>query len=303
MSGGEGVPTGAVLVTGVSRRAGIGFAVAQRLREAGRAVVVASWAGHDAQQPWGADDTAATLRDPGHPPHRAVDLTDPAAPLELVAWARAQAGPLTTLVAAHARSAVGSLPEVTADELDACFAVNAGASILLAQAFAAQYDPAHGPGRVVLFTSGQHRGPMPGEVAYALSKAAVQGVTATLPEELAPRGIAVTCLDPGPTDTGWATEETRGRPAAAFPAGRWTAPRRDRRRRRVAHRGVGHGADRPDHRRGERLPTLTWPWRDRGQSAAPTASALPSASPATGSTGSTGTCRAAYRPAAAAARK
>lgn len=50
-----------VLVTGVSRRAGIGFAVARRLLDDGFRVVVQHHAPHDAAQPWGADDLDAVL--------------------------------------------------------------------------------------------------------------------------------------------------------------------------------------------------------------------------------------------------
>ena len=136
----------AALVTGVSRRNGIAFAVARRLLDRGDRVVVQSWAPHDAEQPWGADDLAAVLAELGDPPHVSTDLADPAAPAALVAAARDAVGPLTTLVAAHARSARGRLAEVTAAEVDACFAVNARGSLLLTQALAAQYDPAAGRG-------------------------------------------------------------------------------------------------------------------------------------------------------------
>ncbi|GAB3345653.1 SDR family oxidoreductase [Modestobacter lapidis] len=212
------------LVTGVSRRAGIGFAIARRLLDRGDRVVVHSWAAHDAQQPWGSDDLTAVLAELGHPPHVSADLADPRAPAAVVAQARAAAGPLTTLVANHARSATGGLAEVTAAELDLCFAANARGSVLLTQAFAAQYEPAAGPGRVVLFTSGQHRGPMAGELAYALSKGAIQSITLSLADGLAEQGITVNCLNPGPTDTGWADPGTREQVAAAMPGGRWNNP-------------------------------------------------------------------------------
>lgn len=155
---------GAALVTGVSRRAGIGSAIARRLIDRGDRVVVHSWTLHDAGQPWGADDLDAVLAELGRPPHVAADLAEPDAAAALVARARSAAGPLTTLVVNHARSATGRLDEVTAADLDLCFAVNARASVLLTQAFAAQYEPSAGPGSVVLFTSGQHRGPMSGEI-------------------------------------------------------------------------------------------------------------------------------------------
>jgi 3-oxoacyl-[acyl-carrier protein] reductase len=212
------------LVTGVSRRAGIGFAVARRLIDRGDRVVVHSWVPHDAEQPWGSDDLAAVLAELDDPPHVSADLADPQAPAAVVALARDAVGPLSVLVANHARSATGRLADVTAVELDRCFAVNSRGSVLLTQAFAAQYGPAAGPGRVVLFTSGQHRGPMPGELPYALSKGAIQSITLSLADELADRGITVNCLNPGPTDTGWADAGTRDHVAAAMPGGRWNGP-------------------------------------------------------------------------------
>jgi 3-oxoacyl-[acyl-carrier protein] reductase len=215
---------GTALVTGVSRRNGIGFAVAQRLIARGDRVVVHSWAPHDAEQAWGADDLIAVLAELGDPPHVAADLADPAAPADLVAAAVAAAGPLSTLVATHARSALGGLGEVTADEVDQCFAVNARGSLLLTQAFAGQYDPAAGPGAVVLFTSGQHRGPMSDELPYAVSKGAIQQMTLSLADALIDADVTVNCVNPGPTDTGWADASRSDVVARAMPRGRWNTP-------------------------------------------------------------------------------
>ncbi|WP_369138245.1 SDR family oxidoreductase [Modestobacter versicolor] len=215
---------GTALVTGVSRRSSIGAAVARRLLARGDRVVVSSWAPHDAEQPWGGDDLAAVLAELGDPPHVSTDLADPAAPAELVAAAEAAIGPLTTLVATHARSAVGRLADVTAAEVDLCFAVNARGSLLLTQAFAARYDLAAGPGAVVLFTSGQHLGPMPTELPYAISKGAVQAMTLSLADELIDRDVTVNCVNPGPTDTGWASGVTQDVVARAMPRGRWNSP-------------------------------------------------------------------------------
>jgi 3-oxoacyl-[acyl-carrier protein] reductase len=215
---------GTALVTGVSRRSSIGFAVAERLLARGDRVVVQSWAPHDADQPWGGDDLAAVLAALGDPPHLSVDLADPAAPDRLVRAARDAVGPLTTLVAAHARSAEGRLAEVTAAEVDLCFAVNARGSLLLTQSFAAQHEPAAGPGSVVLFTSGQHLAPMAGELPYAISKGAVQQMTLSLADELIDADVTVNCVNPGPTDTGWAGPELADVVARAMPRGRWNAP-------------------------------------------------------------------------------
>jgi 3-oxoacyl-[acyl-carrier protein] reductase len=65
---------------------------------------------------------------------------------------------------------------------------------------------------------------MAAELPYIASKAAIQGVTASLAVHLAPRGITVNCVDPGPTDTGYADAETLAAVAAKMPGGRWGAP-------------------------------------------------------------------------------
>jgi 3-oxoacyl-[acyl-carrier protein] reductase len=43
------------LITGVSRRVGIGYAIASHLLDAGAAVFIQGWTPHDADQPWGAE--------------------------------------------------------------------------------------------------------------------------------------------------------------------------------------------------------------------------------------------------------
>jgi 3-oxoacyl-[acyl-carrier protein] reductase len=65
---------------------------------------------------------------------------------------------------------------------------------------------------------------MAGELAYATSKGALVGITPSLADVLADRGITVNTVNPGPTDTGYADEPTRERVARRFPAGRWGAP-------------------------------------------------------------------------------
>lgn len=218
-----------VLVTGASRRRGIGAAVVRRLVADGAAVLLHSWSPHDEEQPWGADPggaeaLVAQLRAQGsHVEHLSCDLADPDSPAELVDAARDAFGHLDAVVANHARSSTQSLEDLTAAELDLSYAVNTRATLLLAQAFAAQHDGRPG-GRLVLFTSGQHHGAMPGELPYAASKGALHQVTASLAVPLMPRGITVNCIDPGPTDTGWADPAQVAALAATNPGGRMGAP-------------------------------------------------------------------------------
>ena len=218
------------IVTGVGRRAGIGFAIARDLLAAGARVLVQSWEPHDREQPWGAEPggVGAVLDALGGPgprlAHLAADFADPAAPRRVVDRAVEAFGVVDVLVANHARSALGTLAEVTAEDLDLCWAVNARASVLLAQAFADVHDDSRPGGRIVLFTSGQHLAPMSGELPYAISKGAIHQMTLSLSDALVDRGITVNTVNPGPVDTGWADEELTARVGRALPAGRWGSP-------------------------------------------------------------------------------
>ena len=83
-----------VIVTGASRRIAIGAAIARRVVAEGGAVVLHTWAPHDAEQAWGADvggpeALVAELRQAGgRVEHVSADLGEPAAPAALVAAAR-----------------------------------------------------------------------------------------------------------------------------------------------------------------------------------------------------------------------
>jgi 3-oxoacyl-[acyl-carrier protein] reductase len=217
------------LVTGVSRRIGIGFAAAGRLLELGACVFAQSWTPHDARTPWGADPAGIDavideLRGRGRVEHMKADFAGPLAPGRVVEAARDRLGHLDILIANHARGGSGTLAETTAAELDAFLHENVRATVLLVQAFAAGHDGRPG-GRVVMMTSGQHLGPMGGEVAYAISKGAIHQATATLADALAERGITVNTVNPGPTDTGYAPPDAHAAVTAKMPLGRWGQPR------------------------------------------------------------------------------
>jgi 3-oxoacyl-[acyl-carrier protein] reductase len=215
------------VVTGVSRRIGIGAAVARRLAEAGMDLFLHSWSPADAEQPWGADPEGPAsivddLRKDGtRVEHLAADLADPDAPARLVDAAVRAFGTVDVLVANHARSSSVALEDLTAAELDLTYAVNTRATLLLVREFAARCA---GSGRVVLMTSGQHRGPMPGELPYIASKGALHQLTASLAAHLAPRRITVNCVDPGATDTGYADAAAHAAVVALEPMGRWGEP-------------------------------------------------------------------------------
>jgi 3-oxoacyl-[acyl-carrier protein] reductase len=222
------------VVTGVSRRAGIGYAVARRLAALGASLFLHHYAPHDRDQPWGDDPggpqavingvTGALAVAGASVRHMELDLAIPSAPAQLIDAARTALGHLDILVCNHARSGGdGPLGTLDAGMLDAHWAVNARSTILLAQAFGARHDGRPG-GRVIFMTSGQDLGPMTGEVAYAASKGALASITRTLADQLADQAITLNAVNPGPVDTGYAPPEVYEAVRRRFPQRRWARP-------------------------------------------------------------------------------
>jgi 3-oxoacyl-[acyl-carrier protein] reductase len=222
------------LVTGVSRRAGIGYAIARRLASYGAGLFLHHHIPHDREQPWGADPggaegiaagVAEAASGGARVDHLGLDLSVPDAPMELADAAVRAFGHVDILVCNHARSGGdGPLPALTAEMLDGHWAVNTRSTILLTKAFAAQHDGRPG-GRVVYMTSGQDLGPMRDEVAYSASKGALASITRTLADQLADHAITLNTVNPGPVDTGYASPEFVRRLAERhFPGQRWGRP-------------------------------------------------------------------------------
>lgn len=126
-----------VLVTGVSRRAGIGYATACRLAAYGASVFCHHYSPHDQDQPWGADDLNAVVG--GVRAHLVgdariadmhSDLSEAEGPDNLLAAAKEALGTIDALICNQALSGSdGALGELRAVELDRHWAVNGRAHV------------------------------------------------------------------------------------------------------------------------------------------------------------------------------
>ncbi|MDR6865659.1 3-oxoacyl-[acyl-carrier protein] reductase [Microbacterium resistens] len=234
------------LVTGVSRRRGIGYAVATTLARLGAHVFIHHHRPHDLDQPWGGDDLdavragiAAALAPDARMGDRGGDLAAASVIEDVLDAASALTGSLDILICNQAVSGSdGGVLDMTPERLDRHWDVNARATLLLTAGFArrkahalgavtervlrpGERPDALGPferptGSVVWMTSGQVHSPMPGEVAYATSKAALAGVTASAAADLLRLGITLNTVDPGPVNTGYLDPESSDRDAGAM---------------------------------------------------------------------------------------
>lgn len=218
-----------VLITGVSRRAGIGAAIVTALAEAGADIFTTWWRPYDATMLWGSRDeeAEAILADARLLGVRAAgieaDLSDPTVPARIFDAAEAALGPVSILVNNATHSTHTSIETLNAADLDAHYAVNLRGTALLCAEFVRRY-PGGAGGRIVSFSSGQALGPMPGELAYITTKGAVEALTLSLSAAVAVKGITVNAIDPGITNTGWIPPEQKAAWARENPFGRLGRP-------------------------------------------------------------------------------
>lgn len=214
------------IVTGASRDRGIGAAICRRLARAGSDIFFTHWSQYDSLMPWGAEENEPLslqreLRAMGGRCEQLpVDLSAPDSARRIINKVEETLGSPSILVnnATH-DDTDAPFDQLNATTLDAYYAVNMRGAMLLSVEFARRFSLGSG-GRIISLTSGQGRGPMPGKLAYIATKGAIEAFTVTLAVEVAPRGITVNAVDPGPNDTGWMTEDLKRDLLPHFPMGR-----------------------------------------------------------------------------------
>lgn len=181
------------VVTGCS--SGIGKAIARRLLADGWAVT-------------GLSRSETSLG--GNFQWKHADLAEPESLDEAVAGLR----PANALVHAAGFQRTALLGDLDPSALAGMFAVHVAAASVLANALVPDMPDG---GRVLLLGSRTSTG-SPGKSQYAATKAALLGLGRTWAQELAPRGITVNVLSPGPTDTPMLNDPGRAATPVRMPA-------------------------------------------------------------------------------------
>jgi 3-oxoacyl-[acyl-carrier protein] reductase len=204
------------LITGASRGNGIGAAICRALAMQGTNILFTTWQAYDRKQPHGVDENGPmaleeALFTSGVKVRRLeIDLANPDSSAQVLDTAQEWLGLPDVLVNNAAHCTRDGFELLDAARLDAHYAVNMRTTFLLSVEFARRVKAlGRLSGSIVSMSSGQDWAPMPGELAYAATKGAIEAFTLSLAFELAPLGITVNAVDPGATDTGWMTEQLR----------------------------------------------------------------------------------------------
>lgn len=181
------------LVTGGSR--GIGAAIARRLAEDGAAVAIAYGRSEDAANALVAEIEAGG----GRALALQADVTDPAANERLVDEAAAALGGLDIVVLNAGVANMKPIDEATVADYHAIFDVNVEG--VFAGAAAAARKLSDGGSLLITGSVSAYTVPWVGYATYSASKAAVRIFGRGWARDLAPRGIRVNIIQPGPIDT------------------------------------------------------------------------------------------------------
>ena len=195
---------------------GIGLAVAKRLAVEGAAVIITGRA---------ANEVDLAVEQIGH---EAIGLVaDAGSPQDLeriMATIRDVHGHIDAMVLNAGLSEPAPLADITTDHFDRHFAVNVGGAVY---GLKSALDILRDGSSVVLMGSVAGSISVSGYGTYAATKAALRSYARTWATELAPRGIRVNVVAPGPTDTEMMArvpDDVRAALIAPIPLGRMARP-------------------------------------------------------------------------------
>jgi len=204
----------AALVVGGAK--GIGLAIAERLSAEGANVFITSRRGEDAEQAAkGIGNGAVGIT---------ADASSPEDMVVAVGKVREGYGRIDALVLNAGLSEPSQIAEITPEHFDRHFDINVRGMVFGLQAALPAMTKG---GSVVLIGSIAGNAGYAAYGTYCATKAAVRSYARTWTAELAPKGIRINVVAPGPTDTDMmaaVAEDTRAAIVAPIPMGRMARP-------------------------------------------------------------------------------
>lgn len=224
-------PRPIALITGASRRIGIGAAIALGLAQSGWDIATTFWRGYDETMPWGSNPADVTWLQEQLTALGAqsvaleADLSQVETPAQIFDQVEQQLGPVSALILSHCQSVDSNIFNTTVESFDLHFAINARATWLLLREFGQRFPGRLGDtppplGRIIALTSDHVVENLP----YGASKGALDRIVLAATHEFKHLGITANVINPGATDTGWMSDGLQEIIKAGTPGGRLGLP-------------------------------------------------------------------------------